>query len=632
MPPDRRTQHVNMDGPPKDYDANPQWRSKPLTPAHVLVYDIGLESLRAERGPMLEVSEKSPSLLVPDSASQTSPARIARAIEASATPIEEGRFQRLEDDFGWIRHLRLKEKQQTADDPGNFANCRWIHCSSKYPEYLSGFLFALTESTKIVSESMQLLDIAVQQNQRFSKHGKHFVPFVAPLTYQTQSGGGPSYPMLISTPWLDWSINGQTPPLRFQVDRKEGYNSSRSACHPLRSLLAYYFRLEDTRERDRSQVFTKHKPWTTNREIDLKIRQWYGHYPTALNVDELWLLAIDAEHIVTFSSNQTWKARWPPLQLTSRISDVAFRDIMRMFYRSQQHDTQEYTAVTHIITSLYGAMGMMHRSFWQDLPLCVTDRYAGHLGHLQYRLHRSPSTKLVMDLLACQEELNIVIQITQQQLDMILQIRALTGKVESQPQHPAILANSTTRTMSNVAPPGDPTENMIPRQLRATYRHWTASNFNDPLAKLEDNLQRELADLQDLRDNANTLVSRTIQLVNIRLEDHGKAILVFTVVTIIFLPLNFVSSFFGMNTQDIRDMAATQSLFWLVAICVTAGVLGASIFLAFQGGTILEKLQLWLDARKERRLANASTTPQRAPAANGRTTLGEINRANIYKI
>jgi hypothetical protein len=629
MAPDRRTPPTNMDRPPHDYDASPQWRSKPLTPAHILVFDIRLESLRVERGPTLEVNEKSPSLLVPDSAPQTTAAGIARASDASTNPIEEHRFQRLEDEFGWIRHLRLKGIQQTADDPEHFAKCRWVHCSSKYPEYLSGFLFALTENTKTVSESMQLLEIAVQQNQRFSKHGKHFVPFVAPLASQAQSNGGPSYPMLISTPWLDWSINGQTPPLRFQVDRKEGYHSSRSACHPLRSLLAHYFRLEDTGERDRSQVFTKHKPWNTNHEIDLKIRQWYGHYPTALNVDEIWLLAIDAEHIVTFSSNQTWKARWPPLQLTSRITDVAFRDIMKMVYRSRPNDAKEYTALTHIVTSLSAAMGMMHRSFWQDLPLCLTDRYAGHLGHLQYRLHRAPSTKLVMDLLACQEELNIVIQITQQQLDMILQIKALTGKVATQPHHSPTPVTSIAHDSLHTNLPGDPIVNSTPRH-EATHRHLVSTSFNDPLAKLEDNLQRELSDLQDLRDNANTLVSRTIQLVNIRLEDHGRAILVFTVVTIIFLPLNFVSSFFGMNTQDIRDMTATQSLFWLVAICVTAGVLGASIFLAFQGGDILERLHLWLDARRER-TANATTMPQRALAINGRAPLAEIDRANIYK-
>ena len=54
-----------------------------------------------------------------------------------------------------------------------------------------------------------------------------------------------------------------------------------------------------------------------------------------------------------------------------------------------------------------------------------------------------------------------------------------------------------------------------------------------------DLLKREHDDLKELRDSSNELVTRTVQLVNVRLEDHGRAILVFTVVTIIFLPLLF---------------------------------------------------------------------------------------------
>jgi hypothetical protein len=55
-------------------------------------------------------------------------------------------------------------------------------------------------------------------------------------------------------------------------------------------------------------------------------------------------------------------------------------------------------------------------------------------------------------------------------------------------------------------------------------------------------------------------------LVDIKIEDHGKAILTFTIVTIIFLPLSFVCSYLGMNTVDIRSTASTQSLFWYTAL------------------------------------------------------------------
>src|SRR5436190_387388 len=55
-------------------------------------------------------------------------------------------------------------------------------------------------------------------------------------------------------------------------------------------------------------------------------------------------------------------------------------------------------------------------------------------------------------------------------------------------------------------------------------------------------------------------------------EDHGKATLVFTIVTIIFLPLSFVTGYLGMNVADIRSMDRNQSLFWEIAAPFTVAV------------------------------------------------------------
>jgi hypothetical protein len=88
--------------------------------------------------------------------------------------------------------------------------------------------------------------------------------------------------------------------------------------------------------------------------------------------------------------------------------------------------------------------------------------------------------------------------------------------------------------------------------------------------------------------------------VNIRLEDHGKAILVFTIVTIIFLPMSFISSFFGMNFSDIRNMEQTQRLFWIVAGSLTAGTVIFSTFLAFYGGAIMETFVAWREKRNRK--------------------------------
>lgn len=90
----------------------------------------------------------------------------------------------------------------------------------------------------------------------------------------------------------------------------------------------------------------------------------------------------------------------------------------------------------------------------------------------------------------------------------------------------------------------------------------------------------------DLIRRCGPLSDRTKQMLEINEEDHGKAIMVFTVVTVIFLPLSFVTSYFGMNTADIRDMNQKQSLFWSVAIPLTIVTVGSCLLIGYNGDDI----------------------------------------------
>ena len=79
------------------------------------------------------------------------------------------------------------------------------------------------------------------------------------------------------------------------------------------------------------------------------------------------------------------------------------------------------------------------------------------------------------------------------------------------------------------------------------------------------------------------LSDSTKQSLEITEEDHGKAIMVFTIVTVIFLPLSFVTSFLGMNTTDIRDMGSSSSLFWTIAIPLTAVTMASVLYIGYNG-------------------------------------------------
>ena len=68
-------------------------------------------------------------------------------------------------------------------------------------------------------------------------------------------------------------------------------------------------------------------------------------------------------------------------------------------------------------------------------------------------------------------------------------------------------------------------------------------------------------------------------------DRQERAIFVFTVVTVIFLPMSFVSSVFGMNTNDVRNMSYDQWAYWAAGVPLTVVVILASLWFAgeFEG-------------------------------------------------
>ncbi|KAH7118401.1 hypothetical protein EDB81DRAFT_915513 [Dactylonectria macrodidyma] len=81
------------------------------------------------------------------------------------------------------------------------------------------------------------------------------------------------------------------------------------------------------------------------------------------------------------------------------------------------------------------------------------------------------------------------------------------------------------------------------------------------------------------------LAERTKQGVEIYEEDHGKLLFVFTVVTVVFLPLSFITGYFGMNTVDIRNTTWGQDRYWAIAIPVTMVVVAFTWVTASLGDT-----------------------------------------------
>lgn len=176
------------------------------------------------------------------------------------------------------------------------------------------------------------------------------------------------------------------------------------------------------------------------------------------------------------------------------------------------------------------------------------------VSHLQWEVTKTPGRRLLWPIQDLREELSVVRKVYEWQDNAYKDyLRAILKRT--------LEAASSGRS------------EMIPVE-------------EDVLDNAIGQLEYEYAVILDAEAHTEGLRNELRQNIEILEEDHGKAILVFSIVTAVFLPLSFVTSFFGMNTTDVRNTNHGQGFFWVIAIPVTAGIVGISVLIAYRGANI----------------------------------------------
>ncbi|KAB2108829.1 hypothetical protein AG0111_0g2959 [Alternaria gaisen] len=209
--------------------------------------------------------------------------------------------------------------------------------------------------------------------------------------------------------------------------------------------------------------------------------------------------------------------------------------------------------------------------------------YRNYVSKVQFEINHRPSKRLVRSINLIQEELQILISVNRWQSTVIQ-------------NYLSVLDDSMYETA-------------IPaRRGMFPYERILVQNCLDQLSLARD-------DYIDLISRCTPLSDRTKQILEINEEDHGKAIMVFTVVTVIFLPLSFVTSYSGMNASDIRDMDQKQDLFWSVAIPLTVVTVGSCLLIGYNGNELRDMISSFYRklVGKEKRIIEAygMAVPQR---------------------
>ncbi|KAH7084892.1 hypothetical protein BKA63DRAFT_4741 [Paraphoma chrysanthemicola] len=207
----------------------------------------------------------------------------------------------------------------------------------------------------------------------------------------------------------------------------------------------------------------------------------------------------------------------------------------------------------------------------------ILNLYQEQLSRLRYQGSGKPSKRILRDLYLLKDEIEVVAYVLPQQRNAFLTFgKVLHGDSFRIPHKARIEAF----------------ENLERDIIQAV----TIKDFLD----LEAHTKRMYKEADKLAE----IVRHNISILE---EGNTKAIFIFTLVTSVFLPLSFVSSVFGMNTSDIRNMGSSQSLFWAIALPATAMIGGLSLLVAFRGPALktlfrrFMTVKPWPDRRLERR-------------------------------
>jgi Mg2+ and Co2+ transporter CorA len=221
--------------------------------------------------------------------------------------------------------------------------------------------------------------------------------------------------------------------------------------------------------------------------------------------------------------------------------------------------------------------------------------YGNYSSQLRFQANRRPQKRVFLDIHTLGEELD-----------------ALEGTITAQ----RTLLNNYLKLIS----PGSTTSTNTTRVYLYGLEKEYGESQDVALVSREN-------DIEMLKSKSNALKEQVKQTLEILEEDHGKAIRVFTIVTLLFLPLSFVSSFMGMNTTDVRDTEFDQRVFWWTGIPVTVVVVALAMLYAYHG----EGIASWfvdLFQRKRRRKLR-STGVWHNPAHN--RWLAEQQGAEVNK-
>ncbi|KAK0654156.1 hypothetical protein QBC41DRAFT_60894 [Cercophora samala] len=355
---------------------------------------------------------------------------------------------------------------------------------------------------------------------------------------------------------------------------------SPSPLHPRRTLEQYYYwTADDTTQRDRQQVVYRATQMRSDPEA----------IPRVVMVDQLWLWILD-ENTILSAFPRRWGRNKPDPSAVHRairdhlgtidhtqissVYDLAFiiiDECSKVFFDRTKPDLRPEVVdmFSSAISSISEKKTEAYERFGRDVkrmnthdPLQTTEEV------LRKSLNIKFEWSVLMEAQNLIDQLQIMQEIFTQQITVMGDFEKALRAMSSESQGSSDLKSALGRAATLI-------EDMKLRR--------------DELANLEKrqaNTRSQLRELLDMKQQQSGIIEAKAA---IRRADEsvvqGRSIVVFTVVTIFFLPLSFFATFFGMNAQELNEGYMRLSTQLIYMFVLSSIVICASLALAFNTWT-----------------------------------------------
>ncbi|KAJ2905503.1 Magnesium transport protein CorA [Zalerion maritima] len=417
------------------------------------------------------------------------------------------------------------------------------------------------------------------------------------------------------------------------------YLYCQSPLHPRRTLdQSYYGALRNTGSRDRDQVVyraTTPQPHECYEHLEEKIgkcrqcQEDIRMVPRLIMVDQLWLWILDDKTVISSFPRRFGKNKPDPgavhksLRLRLKYSrageinsayDLALiiiDECSRVFFDRTRINTRVPNLVDIFADAIRGVTYKQTAAFDQFLIYThlASREYKRDLGDTDLAtqntlLNINPEGNLLKEAKDIMDEIHIITRIkAQQQIVMesfvkhIRQVLGPTVRLSNKRRSFGMRRSGAVSAIVNSYADltGEESDENDDEREKKERAKWTLSRADQLLV----DIQERIFELETLLENAMNTSSHLKDLLTLKQQQagvieareackqaaetvkQGRSIMLFTVITIVFLPLSFVATIFGMNALDFEETVPSLHSELVYMFSISAGIIAVSFILAF---------------------------------------------------